>query len=259
MDLDRVGLRRLRRRGRRVRSGRGGEPRRPLAHVDGVHLARGRLVRRGDADPRRSRLAHDDADHHRRRWPDRLVLDGLHEGRGRGAPLLRVHGAVRVLDAHARDGRQPAAAARRLGARRARLLPPDRLLPRPARSGGCGQEGIHHECDRRRRDGPGLLPADREDRLAGLLDHIRGRLGRAALIEHGEPRRARTARRRDREVGPAPAPHLAARRDGRADAGLGPHPRRDDGDRRRLPDRADPPDLRGRARTSSTWRRSSAP
>ena len=155
---------------------------------------------------------------------------------------------VRVLDAHARDGRQPAAAARRLGARRARLLPPDRLLPRPARGGGCGQEGIHHECDRRRRDGAGFLPADREDRLAGLLDDVRRRLGRSALVEHGEPRRARTARRRDREVGPAPAPHLAARRDGRADAGLGPHPRRDDGDGRRLPDRADPPDLRGRAR-----------
>src|SRR4051812_49605448 len=31
----------------------------------------------------RSRLADDDADHHGRWWPDRLVLDGVHEGRGR--------------------------------------------------------------------------------------------------------------------------------------------------------------------------------
>ena len=38
----------------------------------------------------------------------------------------------------------------------------------------------------------------------------------------------------DGQVGAVPAPHLAARRHGRSDAGLGPHPCRDHGDRRRL-------------------------
>ena len=53
---------------------------------------------------------------------------------------------------------------------------------------------------------------------------------------------------RVREVGAAPAPHLAPGRDGGPDAGLGADPRRDDGDRRRLPDRA-------HVRRSSSWRR----
>ena len=41
-----------------------------------------------------------------------------------------------------------------------------------------------------------------------------------------------------RQVGPVPAAHVAARRDGRPDAGLRAHPRRHDGRRRRLPRRA---------------------
>ena len=41
-----------------------------------------------------------------------------------------------------------------------------------------------------------------------------------------------------RQVGADPAARLAARRDGRPDAGLRADPRRDDGDRRRLPGRA---------------------
>ena len=210
-------------------------------------------VQGADADPRRPDLADDDADHHRRRRPDRLVLDRLHEGRGRGAPLLRVHGVLRLRDADARDGRQPAAAARRLGPRRPRLLPPDRLLPRPARGGRGGQEGVHHERDRRRDDG--ARASSCSSSRPGTLDFsttFDAAATRPALVEHRQPRRARPARRRRREVGPAAAPHLAARRDGRPDAGLRPDPRGDDGDRRRLPDRAHPPDLRGRARTSST-------
>ena len=62
-----------------------------------------------------------------------LYSIGYMDGRRRGAALLRLHGALRLLDADARDGRQPAAAARRLGPRRARLVPADRLLPRARR------------------------------------------------------------------------------------------------------------------------------
>ena len=77
---------------------------------------------------------------------------------------------------------------------------------------------------------------------------------RLALDDDGQPRRARAARRRGREVGADPAAHLASRRDGRPDAGLGAHPRGDDGDGRRLPPRPREPDLRGGARRAAPRR-----
>src|SRR5437762_947540 len=77
-----------------------------------------------------------------------------------GTGLLRLHGAVRVLDAAARPGWELRDSARRLGPRGAQLLPADRLLARPARGGRGRQEGLHHERDRRRNDGAGVLPAD---------------------------------------------------------------------------------------------------
>ena len=46
----------------------------------------------------------DDADRRRRRLADRRLLGRLHGRRGRGAPLLRLHVAVRLLDAAARAG-----------------------------------------------------------------------------------------------------------------------------------------------------------
>jgi hypothetical protein len=52
---------------------------------------------------------------------------------------------------------------------------------------------------------------------------------------------------RDGQVGAVPAAHLAAGRDGRPDAGLGADPRRDHGDRRRLPGGAHVADVRIRA------------
>ena len=71
----------------------------------------------------------------------------------------------------------------------------------------------------------------------------------------GEPRRARPARRRGGEVGADPAPDVAARRDGGPDAGQRPHPRGDDGHRRRLPDRAHASDLRAGADDRADRRR----
>ena len=64
----------------------------------------------------------------------------------------------------------------------------------------------------------------------------------------GEPGRHPALHRRDRQVGADPAARLAARRDGRPDAGLGADPRGDDGDRRRLPGRAPVAALPARAR-----------
>ena len=93
----------------------------------------------------------------------------------------------------------------------------------------------------------------------GQLDYAR-RLRRLAEGRHGrEPDRARPARRRGRQVGADPAPHLASGRDGGPDAGQRPDPRGDDGDRRRLPDRAHAPALRERAARAGSRRRASAP
>ena len=61
---------------------------------------------------------------------------------------------------------------------------------------------------------------------------------------HGHRHRAAAVRRRVRQVGPAAAVRVAARRHGRPDAGVGAHPRRHDGDLRRLPDDPGQPDPR---------------
>ena len=60
------------------------------------------------------------------------------------------------------------------------------------------------------------------------------------------------AHRDHRQDRPVPAPHLAARRHGRPDAGVGAHPRRDDGRRRRLPRRPPLPGVLRRASRSAT-------
>ena len=70
---------------------------------------------------------------------------------------------------------------------------------------------------------------------------------------------AAALRRRHRQVGADSAVRLAAGRDGRPDAGLGPDPRRDDGDGRRLHDRAQRRAVQpraadhGRSSPSSAW------
>ena len=218
------------------------------AHVDDlVDVALGRAVQLRPHAAHRPAERDDDADRRRRRLADRRLLGRLHGGRGRGAPLLRVHVAVRLLDAPARPGGQPAPAARRLGHGRPLELPADRLLPGAPLGDRGRQEGVHHERVRRRDDGARPLPADPAHRAARL----RRRLRRRAARRHGrEPDRARPARRRGREVGADPAPHLASRRDGGPDPGQRPDPRRHDGHRGRLPDRPHA------TRCSSTRRRS---
>ena len=86
--------------------------------------------------------------------------------------------------------------------------------------------------------------ADRgEVRLARLRRGPR-RAGGDDREGDGDGDLAAPVRRGDREVRADPTPRLAAGRDGRPHAGLGADPRRDDGDGRRLPRRAERAALR---------------
>ena len=84
---------------------------------------------------------------------------------------------------------------------------------------------------------------------AGSLDFkdVFARRRRTAREHRRDPDRARAPRRRGGQVGAGAAPHLASGRDGGPDARLGPHPRGDDGHRRRLLDRPHERPLRARA------------
>ena len=97
-------------------------------------------------------------------------------------------------------------------------------------------------------------------RHARLPADVRRRSTQAFSRNDGRPRGGLhpAARRRVRQVRPGPAAHLAPGRHGGPDAGLRPDPRRDDGDRRRLPDRAHAPAVRAGAGRPPTSARSSA-
>ena len=128
------------------------------------------------------------------------------------------------------------------------------------------QEGVHRQPHRRLRVHPRRaadLRAVRHARLPGggaqRSPRSRPRRRSARLAHH-----AAAVRRRDRQVGADSALRLAARRDGRPDAGVRADPRRDDGDGRRVHDRAqrravqpragDADDRRGRsARRRRSW------
>ena len=109
-----------------------------------------------------------------------------------------------------------------------------------------GEEGVPDDAPRRHRL-PARHPADLDARpdtfnipvlqemaLRGEVSDTVITLVRAGLL-----------RRRRRQVGAVPAARLAARRDGGPDAGLRPHPRRDDGRGRRVPRRAHVPGVPG--------------
>ncbi len=75
-------------------------------------------------------------------------------------------------------------------------------------------------------------------RHAGHGQHQRRLRHRRRAGGAGQPGGHPAVHRRHRQVGADPAARLAARRDGRPDAGVGADPRRDDGDGRRVPGRA---------------------
>ena len=105
LALDRLGVHRVRRRGRRVHRPARPRPRGAGAGHDRLDLARRRRLRGRPLAARRPAGRDDDADRLRRRRADRPLLGRLHARRRRGAALLRVHGALRLLDADARPGR----------------------------------------------------------------------------------------------------------------------------------------------------------
>src|SRR5436190_1770838 len=191
LALDGERLRRVRRRGLVVLRPALARERARLG-LDGVDLARGRQLQGGHVRARRPAEHDDDADRQRRRRPDRPLLDRLHGRRRRGAPVLRLHVLLRLLDVAAGRGRQPADAAGRVGPRRPLVLPADRLLARAADGDRGGEEGLRDECLRRRHNGARVLRPDRALELARLRDLVRHR--RAPLPDNGGPRRSRADR-----------------------------------------------------------------
>ena len=133
-----------------------GRPRRD----GGAHRARRHAVQRRVGLPARPAVLGDGAVRHVRGLPDPRLFDRLH---GPGPRLRALHGVpepLHVRDAHAGAGRELRGAVRRLGRRRALLVPADRVLVRPAERDRRRQEGVHRQPRRRRgvpaRDVPGV-------------------------------------------------------------------------------------------------------
>ena len=163
----------------------------------------------------------------------------------------------------ARPGRQLPAAVRRLGAGRPVELPADRLLvPQARRAALRRQEGVHGQPRRRRRlraRDHGHLGRHRARSTSASRSTCSTSRDAAAIAVPDRPSIALLAvRRRRRQERPVPAARLAARRDGRPDAGLRADPRGDDGHRRRLPRRPRQPAVRQRAAGDGRRRRRSA-
>ncbi len=202
---------------------------RPGLRLDPLRLARRRLVAahrhadRGDARRRQHRVV---ARAH--------LLDRLHGARPAPAALLRLSLVLHLRHADAGDGEQPRADVLRLGGRRPRLLPPDRLLVRPPLGECRGDQGLRGQPRRRLR-----LRARHFRRLLSLrLDRPRhdlrqrvgggGEEGRrpqhlrlcARWARRDHRRRAASLHGRDGKIRAGAAPHLASRRHGRPDAGL---------------------------------------
>ena len=134
------------------------------------------------------------------------------------------------------------------------------LLVPPRHRDRRRHQGVRDQRDRRHRPGDRRVPAVRR-RPARSTTRACSTARRRRFGRNDGPARGRlpdAARRRVREVGPAAAAHLAARRDGGPDAGLRADPRGDDGHRRRLPDRAHATRCSSSRRPPPTSARSSA-
>ena len=191
--------------------------------------------------PRRSAVVGDDSGHHRHRLADSHLLDRLHArgDRQRVRALLLVPEPVRRVHAGAGARRELPGAVRRLGRRRPLLVPADRLLVQKKSAADAGKKAF---IVNRIGDFAFILGMRAALRTFGSLDfqHIASTVGPLppeADLRHDLGGDAAAVHRRHRQVRADSALRLAARRDGRPDAGLRAHPRGDDGDRRRLHDR----------------------
>ena len=139
----------VRHRGRRVlRADRSRRRAEPPARPAPVHLGAGRRLPRRRQRPARPAVDRVRAADHRRRLADPHLLDRLHGARPRPAAVLRRAQPVRRRDAAARPRRQLPAALRRLGGRRSRVVPADRLLVAQAERRGRGEEGVPRQPGR---------------------------------------------------------------------------------------------------------------
>ena len=191
------------------------------------------------------------------------------ETRQRVRALLLVPEPVLLLHAGAGARLELPGDVRRLGGRRPLLVPADRLLLQEAVGRRRRQEGVHRQPHRRLRVHP-RHAADGRHRF-GTLDFQRRSPRKVAAmpaetdLRHAVADHAAAVHRRDRQVGADSAVRLAAGRDGRPDAGVGPDPCGDDGHRGRLHDRAQRRAVRacaddaGRSSRSSARRRRSSP
>src|SRR5690606_33989132 len=112
-----------------------------------VHLDRYRRHTATAGLPDRQSVGPDDGGRDRR-VPDGTYLHHrLHGRRSRLPAFLRLHLAVHLLHAHAGDGEQHGAAVLRLGSRRPRVLPVDRLLVQPFHGYLRQHDGVpDHPC-----------------------------------------------------------------------------------------------------------------
>ena len=183
------------------------------------------------------------------------------ETRRRVRALLLVSEPVRGVHARARARLEFPRAVRRLGGRRSLLVSAHRLLVpedsrrrtparRPSSSTASATSASSSACCSRSSASAPSIFRKSPDRLATLSPETTfGTLSR----DH-----AAAVRRRDRQIGADSAVRLAARRDGRPDACLRPHPRGDDGDGGRLHDRPQRRAVQPRAARRSRSSRSSA-
>src|SRR5499427_5982509 len=180
---------------------------------------------------------------HRRRIPHPRLLHRVHARGSRRCALLHLSESVRLLHAHLGDGRRLPPPLRGLGGGGPLLLSPHRVLVSEAVGHRRGQEGLHRQPRGRLRLRPrrhahldDLRHADLPRRLQ--QGHRRGEHGH--LSRHCSP----PLHWRLRQVRPAPALHLAARRHGGPHARVRPHPRRHHGDGGRVHGGALPQALR---------------
>ena len=189
-----------------------------------------------------------------------LYSIGYMKGDSQLRPVLFLHEPVPVLDDRAGPGGQLPLQLPRLGRRGLLLLRAGRLLVRARQRGGGGQEGLRHQPHRRLRVHDRPVPDVRALPLVQLLDGagpalLRARQPCPAASPPAWGSCCSSGRSASR---PRSRCTCGSRRHGGPHSGVGPHPRRHHGHRRRLPDGPQRADLPLQLVQPSGWSPSSA-